>query len=137
LNGGTFDPAIELAEGGYVLDEITSSWIDASWPAFPQHARSIYGNNGKPLRAGERLVQEDLARSLHLIAEQGAEVVYGGELGQAIDAAIRENGGFLTIDDLRDNRARWRETISIEHQGYEVVTASPRPPRGVRSSGWE
>ena len=120
-----FDPAIELAEGGYVLDDITASWIDASWPAFPQHARSIYGNNGKPLRAGERLVQEDLARSLHLIAEQGAEVVYGGELGQAIDAAIRENGGFLTIDDLRDNRARWRETISIEHQGYEVVTASP------------
>src|SRR5215207_8650019 len=111
-----FDPAVEFAEGGFVLGDITAGWIDASWPAFPQHARSIYGNNGKPLRAGELLVQEDLARSLHLIAEQGAEVVYGGELGQAIDAAIRENGGFLTIDDLRDNRARWRKTISIEHQ---------------------
>jgi gamma-glutamyltranspeptidase/glutathione hydrolase len=38
---------------------------------------------------------------------------------------MRENGGFLTIDDLRNNRAQWRDTVSIDHRGYEVVTASP------------
>jgi gamma-glutamyltranspeptidase / glutathione hydrolase len=51
--------------------------------------------------------------------------VYDGEIGQAIDATVRENDGFLSIDDLRENRARWRETISLEHRGYEVVAASP------------
>ncbi len=120
-----FDSAIELAEGGFVLDGIAAEWIGSEFYAFPEHARSFYGNNGVPLRAGERLVQKDLARSLTLIAEQGAEVVHGGELGQAIDAAMRETGGFLTIDDLRNNRARWRESISIDHRGYKVVTASP------------
>jgi gamma-glutamyltranspeptidase/glutathione hydrolase len=120
-----FDPAIELAEGGFVLDGIAAEWIGSEFSAFPEHARTIYGNSGVPLRAGERLLQKDLARSLTLIAEQGAEVVHGGELGQAIDAAMRENGGFLTIDDLRNNRAAWREIISIDHRGYEVVTASP------------
>ncbi len=120
-----FDPAIELAEGGFVLDGITAGWIQSEFPAFPEHARSIYGPSGAPLVAGETLVQEDLARSLGLISAQGAEVVYDGELGQAIDATVRENAGFLTIEDLRDNRAEWRETISMDYRGYEVVTASP------------
>jgi gamma-glutamyltranspeptidase/glutathione hydrolase len=120
-----FDPAIELAEGGFILGGTTAGWIDAAFSYFPGHAKSIYGNNGVPLRAGERLVQKDLARSLGLIAEQGAGAVYGGELGRAIDATMREEGGFLTIDDLRNNRAQWRDTVSIDHRGYEVVTASP------------
>ena len=120
-----FDPAIELADEGVVLDGITAGWIDASWPAFPENAKAIYGSNGTPLKAGETLVQEDLGRSFRLIAEEGAEAMYEGELGQAIDATMRENGGFLTLEDLGDNRARWRETASIGHRGYEVVTASP------------
>jgi gamma-glutamyltranspeptidase / glutathione hydrolase len=120
-----FDPAIELADEGFVLGGVTAGWIDASWSAFPENARSIYGNGGTPLGAGETLVQDDLANSFRLIATQGSGTLYGGELGEAVDAAMRENGGFLTIDDLRYNQARWRETTSIDHRGYEVVTASP------------
>ncbi len=120
-----FDPAIELAGEGFVLDGITAGWIQSEFPAFPEHARNIYGNNGTPLSTGETLVQEDLANSLGSIAEGGAEVVHEGELGGAIDAAVRENGGFLTIDDLRNNRAEWRDPISMEYRDYEVVTASP------------
>ena len=120
-----FDPAIELADEGFVLGDVTAGWIDASWSAFPENARSIYGNGGTPLGAGETLVQDDLANSFRLIAKEGSDTLYGGELGEAVDAAIRENGGFLTIDDLRNNQARWRETTSIDHRGYEVVTASP------------
>jgi gamma-glutamyltranspeptidase / glutathione hydrolase len=120
-----FEPAIELAEGGFPIGEITAGWISSEFPAFPGHARNIYGTNGVPLRAGETLVQEDLARSLRLIAEEGAGVVYEGELGKAIEATVRENGGFLTLEDLRDNRAEWREPTSMDYRGYEVVTASP------------
>jgi gamma-glutamyltranspeptidase/glutathione hydrolase len=120
-----FEPAIELADEGFVLDGVTAGWIESEFPVFPEHARNIYGNGGAPLRAGEILVQEDLARSLGLMAEGGAEVVHDGELGEAIDAAVRQNGGFLTIDDLRGNRAEWRDPISMDYGGYEVVTASP------------
>jgi len=123
--GRLFDPAIVLADEGIVLDDITAGWIDAAWPAFPENAKSFYGNNGVPLRAGDTLVQEDLASSFRLIADEGASAMYEGELGRAIDATIREYGGFLTLDDLGDNRARWRETISLDYRGYEVVTASP------------
>jgi gamma-glutamyltranspeptidase / glutathione hydrolase len=120
-----FDPAIELADEGFVLDGITAAWIESEFPAFPEHAREIYGNDGVPLRAGETLFQEDLANSLGLIAEEGAGVVYEGELGRAIDTTVRESGGFLSLDDLRDNRAEWLDPISMDYRGYEVTTASP------------
>ena len=120
-----FEPAIQLADEGFVLDDITAGWIESEFAAFPEHARNIYGNDGAPLRAGEALVQENLARTLGLIAEGGAEVVQDGELGEAIDAAVQENGGFLTIEDLRSTRAEWRDPIGINYEDYEVVTASP------------
>jgi gamma-glutamyltranspeptidase/glutathione hydrolase len=58
-----------------------------------------------------------------MIAEQGAKAIHDGELGKAIDSTMREVGGFLTIDDLRNNRAEWREPVGIDYHGHRVVTA--------------
>ena len=120
-----FDPSIELAKGGFVIDEENAGWIASEFPAFPEHAKAIYGRDGVPLEAGEVLVQEDLARSLRLIAERGSGVVYGGELGEDLVSEVQRNGGFLTMEDLRNNRAEWRETIGMNYRGYKLVTASP------------
>ena len=81
-------------------------------------------------------MQEDLARSLRLIAERGSGVVYGGELGEDMVSEVQRNGGFLTMEDLRNNRAEWRETIGINYRGYKLVTASPPSLRGTHSLGW-
>jgi gamma-glutamyltranspeptidase/glutathione hydrolase len=120
-----FDPSIELAKGGFVIDEENAGWIASEFPAFPEHAKAIYGRDGVPLEAGEVLVQEDLARSLRLIAERGSGVVYGGELGEDMVSEVQRNGGFLTMEDLRNNRAEWRETIGMNYRGYKLATASP------------
>jgi gamma-glutamyltranspeptidase/glutathione hydrolase len=120
-----FEPAVGYAEEGFVIGEETAGWIGSEYPAFPAHAQAIYGREGAPLVAGDRLVQDDLADSLRLVAEEGAGAVYGGELGRAMVSEVRRNGGYLSEDDLDANRAAWRETISVDHRGYEVVTASP------------
>ncbi len=120
-----FEPAIGYADEGFVIREETAGWIGSEYSAFPAHAQAIYGENGVPLAAGDRLVQDELADSLRLVAEEGAGAVYGGELGRAMVSEVRRNGGFLSAGDLEANRAAWRETISVEHRGYEVVTASP------------
>ena len=117
-----FDQAIKLADEGFVLDWNVSN---RAFQQFSDYSQSIYGRNGEPLKTGDRLVQKDLARSLRLIAEQGAAAVYGGELGVAIDKKMRETGSFLTIEDLRNDRAEWWEPIKIDYRGYEVITASP------------
>ncbi len=119
-----FDAAIKAAGEGFVISEKTAGHIKSEFNAFPDQAKNIYGRNGEPLKAGDRLTQKDLAASLKMIAEQGAKSVNGGELGKAIDATMREVGGFLTIDDLRKNRAEWWRPISIDYRGSKVFTAS-------------
>ena len=118
------EPAVRQAEEGFVLDEENAAWIASEFYAFPPHARQIYGDNGAPLLAGQRLVQEDLGRSLRRISEEGANAVYGGELGEAMSSAAQRSGGFLTTDDLDANRPEWQEPISVNYRGNEVVTTS-------------
>jgi gamma-glutamyltranspeptidase/glutathione hydrolase len=120
------EPAIRHAEEGFVLDEENAGWIGSEFYTFPPHAQEIYGDDGTPLVAGQRLVQEDLGRSLRRISEEGADAVYGGELGEAMASEAQRNGGFLTTDDLDANRPQWQEPISVDYRGNEVVT-SPTP----------
>src|SRR5262245_25036110 len=119
-----FDAAIRAASEGFIISEQTAEHIKAEFNDYPDEARSIYGRNGEPLKAGDRLTQKDLARSLRMIAEQGSRVIHGGELGKAVDWTMRETGAFLTNDDLRKNRAEWRQPVSIDYRGYKVITAS-------------
>ena len=123
--GRLFEPAISYAEGGFAIDGVTAAWIGSEYPAFPENARGIYGPNGVPLTTGETLVQTDLAGSLRLISREGANAIHGGALGQAMVSSVQEGGGFLTLEDARENRAEWLDTISIPYKGNEVVTASP------------
>lgn len=123
--GRLFGPAVRYAEEGFVVDPETAGWIGSEYPAFPAHAQDIYGQGGVPLTTGDRLVQEDLADTMRSVAENGSGAIYGGALGRAMVAEARENGSFLTEEDLRENRARWRETVSSDYGDERIVTAGP------------
>jgi len=120
-----FFPAIKLAEEGFILDERTGRMVEDSYDGFPQYAKRFYGKDGRALRAGERLVQKDLADSLSLIAKERARVFYKGQLGKAVDKAMRESGGFLSFEDLEKCKAEWWEPIHIYYRGFDIYTASP------------
>ena len=120
-----FKPAIELAEGGFSVNDALARSIASAFTSFPDWARREYGRDGRPLAAGERLVQKDLARSLRLVATRGAAAFYAGEIARAIDAAMRERGGFLSLRDLTADQAEWWKPIQVSYRGYQVVTASP------------
>jgi gamma-glutamyltranspeptidase / glutathione hydrolase len=120
-----FRPAIGYADRGIPIDQETAAWLGSEYAAFPAHAQEIYGPDGIPLAAGESLVQDDLADSLRLISEEGSDAVYEGRLGAAMAAAAQNGDGFLSEEDLRRNRAKWRETIDLDYRGHRVVTAAP------------
>jgi gamma-glutamyltranspeptidase / glutathione hydrolase len=120
-----FTSAIRAAEEGFVLGDEGAETIASAFESFPAHAKAFYGREGRPLRAGERLVQKDLARSLQRVATGGARALHGGELGTAVDAAVKQAGGFLSLQDLAENRAEWWPTLQIRYRDVEVVTSSP------------
>jgi gamma-glutamyltranspeptidase/glutathione hydrolase len=117
-------PAIKIADEGFVITANTAKHIASEFPEFPQHAKIFYGKNGKPLEAGDRLVQKDLANSLRIVAGQGAKAIHGGELGAAIDKIMRDTGGFVTLADLKENRAEWWEPVGIDYRGHKVVASA-------------
>jgi gamma-glutamyltranspeptidase/glutathione hydrolase len=119
------EPAAAVAEKGHALDGRTARFVEAAFESFPPHAQAVYGRDGSPLREGDLLVQEDLARSLRAVASGGADVFHGGGLGESVDRTMRESGGFLGLADLRDNEAEWWDPIEIDYRGHTVVTASP------------
>jgi gamma-glutamyltranspeptidase / glutathione hydrolase len=117
-----FHDAIQAAEEGFELEEPISQ--DA-YRSFPDHARQIYGRGGHPLAKSDRLTQKDLGRSLRMIAEQGAEALYSGELGRKVAEELRRTGSFVAMQDLRESRPEWWEPIAIEYRGYQIATAPP------------
>ena len=120
------EPAARLAEDGYEVDARIARLMGAAWDEFPVHARAFYGPEGRPLEAGELLVQRDLAHSLRLVAREGAGVLHGGVLGEAVDRAMQEAGGFLRLEDLAENEAEWWDPIEIDYRGHRVLV--PPPP---------
>ena len=122
------EPAIRMAEGGYPASPvIVDFWEGAEeMLARDEGARATFLVDGKRApRAGEWFSNPDFARTLRLIAKGGPDVLYGGELGEAIVARVSELGGFLTLEDLRSHSVDWVDPISVPYRGYRLHELPP------------
>ena len=111
------------AAEGVAVSEPLAQTISSTWEHFSDYTKAFYGKDGRPLEAGDLLVQKDLAESFRITAEQGSDALHGGELGEKLDAEMKRRGGFLSIEDLVEQQAEWFDPIAIDYHGYEVVTA--------------
>ncbi|MEJ2542370.1 MAG: gamma-glutamyltransferase, partial [Gemmatimonadota bacterium] len=121
-------PAIEIAQGGFPVTPI----IAAQWRGTEEVLRRDPGASATFLLEGERgpdpgewFRNPDLAESFSLIAREGPEVLYGGSLGARIVETVRTQGGFLTLEDLRDHRPEWVQPLSVTFRGFEVWELPP------------
>jgi gamma-glutamyltranspeptidase / glutathione hydrolase len=123
-------PAIELARGGVVLTEaqaLLHVLLDSILRHTPE-SRAVYGERAR-LVAGDRLVASDLAGTLAVLAAEGPDALYHGELGAAIAAHVQEHGGAITRSDLQSYRVIRRRPVAVAHRGY-VFESNPPPSSG-------
>ena len=120
-------PAIELAENGFSVSEVSAKiFADENVRlAADPGARALFTHDGKPLLAGDRLVQKDLAKTLRAIAASGPKAFYEGETADAIVRTIGAVGGVLSRDDLAGYKAIEREPLVGSYRGHRVVTFPP------------
>lgn len=118
-------PAIDLAQNGFLVTTALARDINRYFGAFPAHAKQIYSKDGIPLQVGDTLVQNDLAQTLALIAAEGPDILYGGQLGQRMVSAIEAAGGVLSLADLIRCKAEWYKPLAITYREHQVFTASP------------
>ena len=107
-------PAIELARDGFqVGDEFedTGRSSIARMARWPSTAKLFLKPDGSLIERGTLLVQADLADTLEAIAKHGPRAFYEGPIADKISAAVREAGGLMTSDDLKNYRAVERPVL--------------------------
>jgi gamma-glutamyltranspeptidase/glutathione hydrolase len=122
-----FAPAIYYAEHGYPIPEIIDDFWRIGEPKLKQspEAQRIFLSKGKVPAVGDMFSNPDLGRALRLIAEQGPEVFYQGEIAKAILKISTALGGTMQADDLSDFSSEWVEPISIDYRGWKVYELPP------------
>lgn len=127
------EPAIKLADKGFVVSDVLAQTLKeekstlGKWSA----SKAIFFKNGEPLKSGDLLVQKDLAKSLRLIAKQGAKAFYQGEIATKIAKEMQSHGGTMTLEDLKAYKVVERQPIIGDYRGYKVVTMPPPSSGGV------
>lgn len=126
-------PAIALADKGFVVSETLATVLDkekanmGKWPA----TQAIFWRNGAPLKAGDLLVQKDLAQSMRLIAQQGPQAFYTGVIAQKIAAEMAAYPGAITMNDLRNYAPVERIPVTGSYRGHDIVTMPPPSSGGA------
>src|SRR5919109_719776 len=127
------EPAIRHARAGVVMTK-SQAYLHAILDLILRHTaegQAIYGRNGDRLVAGDRLVMTDLADTLGLLAERGADDLYRGELARRIADHLGERGGAITLRDLAEYRVIRRRPVRVSFLGHEFESNPPPSAGGI------
>lgn len=122
-----FQPAIRLAENGYPVPakQLVVFKDELDVVCNDPEAMRIYFPGGKVPEPDTMLTNKDLAHTLELIAENGAQEFYRGEIAKKIVAASQAGGGWLTERDFASYRAHELPPLSGDYKNYQVFTSPP------------
>lgn len=127
------EPARRLAAEGIIVTPALARDLAASrkfLSLFPESKR-IFLRDGNLLQAGERWIQEDLARTLERLQRQGPREFYEGETARLLADDMARHGGLITLDDLRTYRAVKRDVLRGSYRGFEILTMPPPSSGGI------
>ncbi len=126
------EPAIRIANEGFTVSAYCANAISDAYEKtqkFPEMSKVYLDENGLPWEEGSVITNPDLGKALQLIADQGADVFYKGEIGEAMVATLAKYDGVMTMDDLAGYEVHELEPVTGDYRGYTVIS-SPPPSSG-------
>ncbi|MGL5047230.1 MAG: gamma-glutamyltransferase [Shewanella sp.] len=127
-------PAIKMAQEGIsVTPDLGQSLasLKRRMTQWPTTAAIFYKADGSDYQVDDILKQPELAHSLSLIAEKGTKGFYEGETATKLINAVKDAGGIMTLDDLKNYKVVERKPVRGEYRGYQVVSMPPPSSGGV------
>jgi gamma-glutamyltranspeptidase/glutathione hydrolase len=125
-------PAITLAEKGFPISKTEAGRFNKYKNQFlkynPDNKVFIKKNKWKE---GDILQQKELANTLKLIAQNGPEVFYKGEIADEIVNVINKKGGIINKGDLENYKAKFRKPIEVEYRDYKIISMPPPSSGGI------
>ena len=128
--GQILAPVIELAKRGYAVTPGQAESFNSYKEAFDlvNKTQILYA---KPIKAGDTIKNPALAKTLEKLVANGRGEYYGGETGQILIEFIQENGGIITLEDLRKYETVWREPVTFNYKGLKIISMAPPSSGGV------
>ncbi|XP_004513075.1 glutathione hydrolase 3 [Cicer arietinum] len=127
-----FQPAIELAKNGFVVSPTLGEYLvkEESKIMNDLGLKTIYAPNGILLKEGEICSNVELGQSLEVVAEEGPQAFYNGTIGEKLVNDVREAGGILTMEDLRNYKVEITDAMIVNVMGY-TIHGMPPPSSGT------
>lgn len=123
-------PAIELAEKGFAITEQEAGLLNSGKTYFQKHNPSPTAFvKSAPWKAGDILVQKELAETLKLIQKEGLKGFYQGKTAELLVAEMKRGNGIITLEDLKNYKAVERKALEFDYKGSRVVSM-PLPSSG-------
>lgn len=127
-----FQPAIKLARDGFVVAPYLASSIAKSAEKIMNDPglQQVFAPNGRLLQAGDKCSNLELAQSLEAVAEQGPQAFYNGTVGEKFVKDVRDAGGILTMEDLKNYKVDIMDALAANVTGYTIY-GMPPPSSGT------
>tara|TARA_B100000497_G_scaffold47542_1_gene54985 strand:+ start:1428 stop:3143 length:1716 start_codon:yes stop_codon:yes gene_type:complete len=129
-------PAIRLAEEGFEIphdlaNTLASKRYRARLSSNEAAAKVFYKEDKSLYKAGEILVQNDLANTLRQLSEFGPDAFYKGEIAKLIVKEMERNGGLITLEDLSNYQIAERKPLNGQYKDYKIVSMPPSSSGGT------
>lgn len=119
--------AIDYARKGFPVSEVIAYYMQRSVPILSKFDgfSDVYMPGGEAPKKGEIFKNPALANTLEKIARGGRDAFYKGDIARTIAAYMKEQGGFLSYDDLASHTSDWVEPVSTNYRGYDLWELPP------------
>jgi gamma-glutamyltranspeptidase/glutathione hydrolase len=127
-------PAIKQARDGIVVTYDLAEFLALRQDRLCRNATACgyyFNQDGSTYEAGDLFVQADLAATLELIADEGPDAFYKGEIARLIAAEMNRGGGLVDAESLAAYEPVIREAVTGSYRGYEIVTMPPPSSGGI------
>ncbi len=127
-------PAISYAREGFPVTQLIAHYLKANFKVFNQrktkidnfgNARKTYLIDGHTPEEGEVFRNPDLAHTYELLAKDGRDAFYKGDIARTMDAYFKHIGGDLRFEDFAAHTSTWVDPVSVTYRGYEVFEMPP------------
>lgn len=125
--GQILQPAITYAREGFPLTELIAYYWERNARYLSQfpNVGEVFMPGGSAPAKGEIFKNPALANTLETIANQGRDAFYKGDIARTISGFMKDQGGFLTYEDLAAHTSEWVTPMSINYRGYDVWELPP------------
>ena len=122
-----FNNAIYYADNGFPITEVVGYYLQLSSERYKDYPnfKDVWMPNGEALKKGDIFINKSLAKTYKEIAKSYGESFYKGDIAQTISKFIVEQGGFLSVNDLKNYKPEWITPVSSNYRGFDVWELPP------------